>query len=196
MNHPFKRLEAQVSGFTQLMTRWAPVTSHLVVLTGGEHDRLQGAPCHGHQPHWRSRPWCVLQFQFQIKKGHFQFLWIEQRKWHVARLRTFEATGLNQSLLDPFYCWILVLCLEMVYLHTEWPKKLQNNIQLKCYPWEPFYFSIEAHSENFDLMSPRYPKKARSDYHISLCHKGNGSYVIKDFGTLPLIFSTQLFGCL
>ena len=111
----------------------------------------------------------------------------------MARLRTFEATCLNQSLLDPFYCWILVLCLEMKYLHTEWPKKLQNNIQLKCHLWEPFYFSIEAHSENFELMSPRYPKKACSDYHISLCHKGNGSYVIKDFGTLPLIFSTSKY---
>ena len=55
------------------------------------------------------------------KEGKFQFLWIEQRKWHVDRRGTFEATCLNQSLLDPFYCWILVLCFEMKYLHTEWP---------------------------------------------------------------------------
>ena len=64
-------------------------------------------------------------------KKRFQFLWIEQHKWHVARRGAFEATCLNQ--------------------------------------------------------------KARSDYHISLCHKGNGCSVIKDFGTLPLSFSTSKY---
>jgi len=30
-------------------------------------------------------------------------------------------------------------------------------------------------------------------YNIALCHKSNGSYDIKDFGTLSLIFSTSKY---
>ena len=166
MNHPFWRLEglpfAQVSGFAQLMTRWAPVTSHLVVLTGGEHEkrRFWRRPLR-HRDHGREQRSWGRKYKVYAPPAMHCSVYYRQTKI-VALLSCFYPSLVSQvffleslSVFDWRCCWRQKQQLHHENSREIWAAKVQ--ISFGCHLlsvceclfclWSRFVYDLEVTSE-------------------------------------------------